>query len=332
MADLPAAPAANVYPLWVVILNWNLPEETIACVRSVQAAAPPHGEIQILVVDNGSRDDSLPRLAAAFGVGQPPAAIHLLETGANLGFAGGMNAGTRFALAQGAASVLLLNNDTLVDPTMLAHLAAALACDPAVGLAGPAIYYHAAPTRIWRFGDNEYAWLPIPRRIPDAAVTAGDGAPRAVDYITACAMLVRRAVFERIGFLDESFFFYFEDADFCRRARNAGFGIRGVPRAKMWHKVSLSAQRARATTYYAGAWARVQFYRRHPHGKLPWLVHPYLWGRALLASVGHLARGEWALLGPLWRGMVDGYTDSITAEGAENAKKREKKKEEKGSE
>ncbi|MCC6165589.1 MAG: glycosyltransferase family 2 protein [Caldilineaceae bacterium] len=327
MADPPvvADANANVYPLWVVILNWNLPEETIACVRSLLASVPPPGDVYILVVDNGSCDDSIVRLSAAFGVGQPDAAIHLLETGTNLGFAGGVNAGARFALAQGAASVLLLNNDTLVDPAMVSYLAAALAGDPAAGLAGPAIYYHAAPARLWRFGDNEQTWLPIPRRIPDA-VAAGDGAPLAVDYITACAMLVRRAVFERIGFLDESFFFYFEDADFCRRARDAGFGIRGVPRAKMWHKVSLSAQRARATTYYSGAWARVQFYRRHPHGKLPWLVHPYLWGRALIASVGHLARGERALLGPLWRGMVDGYTDSITAKGAKGAKKREEGK------
>lgn len=317
--------ANAVWPLFIVILNWNLPDETLACLDSVRAAVEPIPQVQIVIVDNGSSDDSTARLGRAVESSHDVPAT-LLETGRNLGFAGGMNAGIRYALAQGAASVLLLNNDTLVDPAMVSYLAAALAGDPAAGLAGPAIYYHAAPARLWRFGDNEQTWLPIPRRIPHAVAAAGDGTPVAVDYITACAMLVRRAVFERIGFLDESFFFYFEDADFCRRARDAGFGIRGVPRAKMWHKVSLSAQRARATTYYSGTWARVQFYRRHPHGELPWLVHPYLWGRALIASVGHLARGEWALLGPLWRGMVDGYTDSITAEGAKDAKKREEGK------
>src|SRR5690606_8622720 len=133
--------------------------------------------------------------------------LHLLETGANLGFAAGMNAGTRYALAQGAQSVLLLNNDTLIDPALIHHLADALANDPAAGLAGPVIYYHDAPTRIWRFGDNEHPWLPIPRRVPDAVVTSGSDEPVALDYITACALLARKEVFERVGYLDERFFF-----------------------------------------------------------------------------------------------------------------------------
>lgn len=297
----------NLYPLWVVILNWNLPDDTIACVRSVMAAIPAGGDVRILVVDNGSTDDSVARLHQAFG--QTGAPIDLLETHANLGFAGGMNAGIRAALAQGAQSVLLLNNDTLIDPAMIQHLVDALAQHPAAGLAGPVIYYHDAPNQIWRFGDNEHPWLPIPRRIPDVRVAAGTGDPVTVDYITACAMLARKEVFDRVGYLDERFFFYFEDADFCRRVRAAGFAILGVPRAKMWHKVSVSAKKAQASTTYAGTWARVQFYRSHPHGKLPFLVHPYLWGRALIGMVRHWVRGERDLIVPIWRGTLDGYRD-----------------------
>lgn len=303
--------ASDVYPLWVVILNWNLPDDTLACIESVLAGLPPqtNGQIpvQILVVDNGSSDDSVARLRRAFRVGEPGARVHLLETGRNLGFAGGMNVGAAHALAQGARSVLLLNNDTLIDPAMLSHLAAALASDGRAGLAGPVIYYLDEPSRIWRFGDNEHPWLPIPRRIPDALVSAAPATPRVVDYITACAMLVRKEVFEQVGFLDDRFFMYFEDADYCRRVREAGFTILGVPHAKMWHKVSVSAKKAKASTYYAGTWARVRFYRMHPHGKLPWLIHPYLWGRALVAGVKHLLAGEWDLLKPLWRGTLDGY-------------------------
>jgi GT2 family glycosyltransferase len=271
--------------------------------------------VHILLVDNGSADDSLERFRRTFA-GRSEPAVTVFETGANLGFAAGMNTGIRHALAQGARSVLLLNNDTLVDGEMLRHLAGALAVEPAVGLAGPAIYYHAAPGRVWRAADNEHPWLPIPLRVPDRVVTAPDGAPFPADYITACAMLVRAEVFRHIGYLDEQYFMYFEDADFCRRARAAGFGIRCVPRAKMWHKVSLSANKEKAANCYARAWGRVRFYQAHPHGPLAPLVHPYIWGKVLAESLSAGVRGEWRMVKPLWRGTVAGYRRAARLEQA----------------
>lgn len=317
--------ADAVLPLAIVILNWNLPDETLACLDSVRAAVAAIPQVRLIIVDNGSSDDSAARLGRA-AVDSRDLPVTLLETGRNLGFAGGMNAGIRWALQQGAATVLALNNDTVVDAAMVGQLLAEMATRPDAGLVGPVIYTYDAPDRIWRFGDKEHWLWPIPYRLPDRMATETQGAPFAVDYITGCAMLARASALEAAGLFDERYFMYFEDADLCRRVRAAGFGIYVVPKAKLWHKVSLSANRDRPLNRYARAWARVRFYRRHPHGRLPALAHGYIWAKVLLVSAQDLLRREPELVAPLWRGTLDGYRDGypdgFTPKGAEDAKER----------
>lgn len=303
-----------LYPLYVVILNWNLPEETIQCVESVQSSrardlaavsAVTEGEpCRIVVVDNGSRDDSVARLRERFGD-----SIKLLTNSTNLGFAGGVNAGLEWALSQGAQSVLVLNNDIVVDRDMIRHLVSVAESRPQAGIAGPVIYYFDEPDRIWRFADRESRWLPVPLRVPDRVVAEAAGVPFQVDYVTACGMLVRREVLEAIGLFDTRYFMYFEDADFCRRARDAGYEIWCAPEAKMWHKVSLSAQKIQAVTQYAQSWGRVQFYKKHLRGFSWLLALVYLLGRSTMTTVRHLLRGELDLLKPLWAGFLDGQLD-----------------------
>lgn len=308
----------SLWSLWVVILNWNLPDDTLACVASVLAAADrvvaatgDRGAVQTLIVDNGSRDDSGARFAQAQQDPTWAGRVHVIETGRNLGFAGGVNVGMRHALAQGAAGIFLLNNDTLIAPDLLTQLAAQLTARPEVGLVGPVIHYADPPTRIWRFADNEHPWLPLPRRVPDAAVSDPQTPPFVTDYITGCALWVRAEVVQTIGLLDAAYFMYFEDADYCRRARDAGYTILCVPQARMWHKVSVSANKEKAANRYARAWGRVRFYRTHPHGRLPWLVHGYIWTRAVAQTIADLLRGQTALIEPLWRGTLDGYRASL---------------------
>jgi hypothetical protein len=221
-----------------------------------------------------------------------------------------MNAGVRYALAHGAQSVLLLNNDTIVAPDMIAQMIAAAQRYPVAGILGPLIYYYDWPERIWQFANREYAWLPMPLRVPASALARAGGQPVAVDYVTGCAMLVRRAVFEQVGLLDERYIMYFEDADFCRRARRHGFQIWCVPRARMWHKVSLSARINRPANRYLQAWGRAFFLRQHPHGKLPGLTWLYLLLKTLLVSVYDIRLGERHLLRPLWRGTLEGRAAS----------------------
>ncbi len=288
----------SLIPVYVVTLNWNLRDDTIACVESVLAAGV--AKEQVVIVDNGSTDDSVRAFAARFGTTLP-----LICNEQNLGFAGGMNAGIQYALKQGAASVLLLNNDAVIDQTMVEVLLATDEILDRPGILGPAIYYYDAPERLWRLGDLQYRWLPMPltvRSMPSIE-------PFHVDYVTGCGMLVRREVFECIGLFDTRYFMYGEDADFCRRARDAGFTVWCVPQAKMWHKVSLTAQRDKPFNRYHRALSQVRFYHEHPHGPSAVLREGYIAVKLIKTMLGDLWRGDWDLIAPLWRGTVDGYRE-----------------------
>jgi hypothetical protein len=290
------------YPLHVVVLNWNLPDETIACVDSVRASSV--SDIEIIIVDNGSADRSVERFQERFGD-----AVRIIENAENLGFAAGVNVGIREALAAGAESVLVLNNDTFVDADMICRLASLAAQSPRSGVIGPVIYYYDRPQRVWRFGDREYRWLPVPLQLQEGALSRADQKPFRLDYVTACGMLIRRQVFEEIGLFDERYFMYFEDADFCRRAREAGYEVWCVPQARMWHKVSLSASKQKPAMRYAEAWGRAQFYRRHPHGFSRAATSAYLLVQSAVTTLRDVLSGDWDLIKPQWTGVLDGHFD-----------------------
>ena len=128
----------------VIVLNWNGREDTLECLRSIRSIA--YSNFGVIVVDNGSTDGSV----AAIRASQP--SVEVIDTGENLGFAGGNNVGIRRALELGADYVLLLNNDTVVDPGLLRAFVAAAALHPEAGAFGAKIYFHSEPTRIWYAG------------------------------------------------------------------------------------------------------------------------------------------------------------------------------------
>lgn len=291
--------SSDLTPLFVVILNWNLAVDTIACIESLQPRLP--ADAHILVVDNGSSDDSVEVLQSRFGE-----QTTVVANERNLGFAAGMNVGIRRAVGAGAQSVLVLNNDTVAAPDMLAELLQAMSAGPHVGAVGPVIYYHAAPDRIWRVGDRAVPCLPVPLRLGRREVERAGGKPLPVDYLTACALLVRREVFDQVGLFDESYPMYYEDADFCRRVRRAGWQTLAVPRARLWHKVALSASRQKRVTRYTLAWGRSRFYLGQLHGpqRLPALA--FLLWKGLVTTARDIAGRDWALIRPLWRGTLDG--------------------------
>ena len=216
----------------VVLVNWNGVEDTLATLRSLDAVCG-RGQLRPLVVDNGSTDGSPERLRRE----RPD--VELVETGANLGFAGGNDVGIRRALADPAVGwVLLLNTDVAVDPGFLEPLLAA-ARDPAVGAAGPKIFYFDRPDRLWAAGGRlrirETVTVELGRGEPD-----GPRWSRAADvtYLTTCCLLVPRDALERVGPLDPAYFINVDDADWCRRALDAGYRLRYVPESRIWHKVA----------------------------------------------------------------------------------------------
>lgn len=290
----------SLAPIYVVILNWNLKHETIACVESVLAAGMTME--QIVVVDNGSVDDSVVSLAARFGP-----ALSLICSEKNQGFAGGMNLGIRAALDRGAASVLLLSNDTVIDHAMIEVVLAAGETLDNPDILGPAIYYYDDPERLWALGGVWHRWLPMPTAIWLDKRGLSNSAPFRVDHVTGCAMLVRREVFEHIGLFDTRYYAYYEDADFCRRAKDAGFTAWVVPQAKMRHKVSLTTQRDKPLYHYLRARNQIRFYRKYVHGPPAVLREGYIVVKLIMVMFSDVWHGDWNLIGPLWRGSVDGY-------------------------
>lgn len=292
--------AAGWEPVYVVVLNWNLPGDTIACVRSLQRGLLPGSAI--IIVDNASSDDSLRQFRQAFGD-----QVVLLALEVNQGFAGGMNAGIAAALRAGAGSVLLLNNDTIIAPEMLSRLLEAAVTLPRAGILGPAIFYYDAPARLWQAGSRRYPLLPVPLNLGAGMLRRARGRPLRVDAVTGCAMLVRREVFAQIGSFDNRYALYYEDADFCYRARAAGFEIWCVPEARMWHRVSQSARKVPHISRAIAAWGRARFYRQHPHGPFPGLTLMVLLAQAALGAVRDYARGDASLARLRWRATLDGY-------------------------
>ena len=288
--------------LFVVTLNWNLADETIASVQSVLAAGISRE--RTIIVDNGSSDRSTEAFAETFGPTLP-----LIRNKENLGFGGGMNKGIERALEQGATSVLILNNDTTIDQAMPATLMRASESLNSPGILGPAIYYFDHPDRIWKLGDIRYRSLPMPLSVRLHTRDMVTAPPFQVDYVTGCGMLVRREVFEQVGLFDARYFMYFEDADFCRRARDAGFAAWCVPQAKMWHKISATAQRDKPLSRYHRALGQVRFYHEHMHGPSALLSEGYIAAKLVKTVVSDLWRRDWNLISPLWRGTVDGYRE-----------------------
>jgi GT2 family glycosyltransferase len=218
----------------IVLLNWNQTELTLACLRSLARLDYPAAEI--ILVDNGSAEDSLEPIESEF-----PGLV-LIRNERNLGFTGGNNVGICRALADGSDYIMLLNNDTEVAPDMLRVLVDVAESDPSIGIVGPLILYYDEPTRIWSAGGAVDPRTAGAVSLGEGEPDDGDLPPTPVDYVSGCALLIKRAVVERVGLLDERMFIYYEEADWCARAREAGYQIQLVPRAKVWHKISMQTR------------------------------------------------------------------------------------------
>jgi len=269
----------------IVILNWNGRRDTLACLRSLSKIDYP--AFRIVVVDNGSTDGS----ASDIGARHPRCT--LIENRENLGYSGGNNVGMARSLKDDAEYVLLLNNDTEVKPNFLRILVETIESDPRIGVAGPLIYYHEQPQRVWSAG-AAVKWPAQVRMIGVDTVDHGQfaGNYREVDMVSGCAMLVRRTVLEKIGLLDERFFCYFEDAEWCFRARRSGFRIVTVPDAKVWHKIPIDCRESDPMVHYYMTRNRLLFLKTTRLVPLTWLYTIFTEYLRTLAS--------WSLR-PKWR-------------------------------
>lgn len=227
----------------VVILNWNGLADTSECLESLRAIAYPNYET--IVMDNGSSGDDARVLQERFSD-----FVHLIASPENLGFAGGCNLAMREALAKGADYVLLLNNDVTVDPRFLDELVGAAQGLPDAAALCPKIYFHDRSTVICSTGGRVNPWAGTARQVGRDEGDRGQYDQVAVrDYADGACMLIGRSALERVGLLDEEYFAYWEETDWCARAAEAGYECYYVPAARVWHKAA-RAQAPDADYYY----------------------------------------------------------------------------------
>lgn len=223
-------------PCWIILVNWNKPELTAACIRSLQNTSQMES-VKLLIVDNGSSDGSVTTLEQQFPH------ILVLETGRNLGFAGGANLGFKFAMANGAEYVGLVNNDVEFEDGTVAALMDSLQSHPSIGVVCPLVSDYDGDL-VWALGlsiDNQTGAVErVEAGRPISAVHSRR--PFEVEAATGTMMLMRRQVLEDVGLLDESFYLYYEEVDWSIRVSRAGYRIAAVPRAKIRHHVSASLQ------------------------------------------------------------------------------------------
>lgn len=229
----------------VVVVTWNGLENTRRCVRSLLASSFP--SLRICVVDNGSHPALQPELQREFPT------IHVLTLPENLGYAGGCNAGLRWAVEQRCCYGLLLNDDTVADPDLVHYLVERANAAPALAIVAPMIVRLQTPDVVWSAGGLiRKPWLKADN-IGDGEHVSLYATARTVEWATGCALLFPMKVFDRVGPMDERYFLYLEDVEWCLRARRRGVEVWYEPRARLSHEVSASAVKmdTRIVRYYA---------------------------------------------------------------------------------
>ncbi len=228
----------------IVLLNWNGKENTLSCLSSLRKLSTKGFSVKIVVVDNGSTDDSVKIISEKFSE------AHIIENHNNLGFAKGCNVGTLFALKNDADFVVLLNNDTIVHSHLLVELFGTYDAYKNVGAVSPKIYFEKG----FEFHKNRYdkkdfgkvLWYAggimdwknvIGRHRGVDEVDKGQfDVQEETDFASGCCMMLPRKVLQTVGLFDEKYFLYYEDSDLSMRIKKNGYKILYCPKAVLWHK------------------------------------------------------------------------------------------------
>ena len=266
----------------IVILTYNQRELALECLDHLAGLEYPADRLEIIVVDNNSNDGTPQAIKERYRT------LSVLETGENLGYAGGNNVGLQHALEKGADYVLLLNQDAVVAPDMLPALLAVAEQEPRVGFLGPKVYHLEEPQHLQSAGIMLDSCL-RPHLRGEGELDRGQFEFVAeCDALPGCTLFTSRTVIEQIGMLDPRFFMYHEEIDWCLRAKAAGFRNLYVPAARAWHpKPQSRGDNLAFTAYYmtrnhylllskhgAGLLAVAQITRKNLIWLLNWTLNP----------------------------------------------------------
>ncbi|MBK7105841.1 MAG: glycosyltransferase family 2 protein [Ignavibacteriae bacterium] len=218
----------------IIILNWNGLNDTLECLESLKKI--DYENYEIIVVDNNSSGNDVEIIEEKFGA----CIKKIIVSSENIGFSGGNNLGIKYALENGADFILLLNNDTIVESDFLVNLSDTLNKYENIGISAPLINYFDKKSIVWTVGGKISKIRGSGFAYSNENENQIEKKNREVTFASGCCLLIKKEVFEKIGMLDEKFFLYVEDTDFCFRTIKAGFKIIINPNSKIYHKVGNS--------------------------------------------------------------------------------------------
>lgn len=291
----------KVFPgLYAIIVNYNLKHDTVECVESLlRAGLQPE---RIIIVDNASIDGSVDFFRQVYGSN-----VNILCLECNGGYPFALNRGIPFALLQGAEWLLLMNNDTVVSEDFLVQLEKT-ASDSTIGIIAPNILYFSAPNTIWYLGSKVVPGTLIGiRSYRGVNVEKVPKKPFPVDFVHGCAMVVRKNVFKQIGTFNESQLIYGDDPDFSWRAHLANIKMIAAPKAKIWHKISLTMGKQKPKTRYMRIRNQILFYKKYSKGLTRLVMLLFSLTRVVGLLGIDLIKGNSDLLRPLILGFTDGW-------------------------
>jgi GT2 family glycosyltransferase len=291
----------------IILVNWNGYAFTADCLQSLRKVEFP--DFNVILVDNASQNQEGQKLKSEFPE------IDLIATNINLGFAGGNNVGIRKALEDGYSHVMLLNNDTEVEPDFLGQMIRKFQGNPQLGIVQPLIFFLHDRKKIWSAGGK---WNQLLCR----AITRGDrkyndeyrAKDRGLDWATGCCMLITRNALLEAGLLNESYFTYFEDVEWSLRFQSKGYKIELAADAMIYHEAGASSKKKHsegtlsANVFYYHV--RNQFYliRTESNGLPKLLASSYHLARFVLWMGYFCVRGRFQKLNAVARGVKDGWT------------------------
>lgn len=259
--------------VYIVLVNWNGLEDTLECLRSLNEIS--YKNYKIVVVDNGSNNNQANVIKKKFPY------IELIKNKRNEGFVVANNQGIELALKNGADYILLLNNDTVVEQNFLNILINHAERNRDVGILSPKILYFDS-NEIWSMGGKISYLTGFSIMIGKGENSENYNEVIKPDFVSGCAMLIKKEVIEEIGLLDPIYFAYYEDADYCFRVRKLGYKIRVIPESVVWHKKSASAgikgSKREISELQAYLWTRngIRFGRKNING---WRKILFLFGQ-----------------------------------------------------
>lgn len=284
-----------------IVVNFNGGEVTHACVASLRASREV--AVRILVVDNASTAAEKSRLLSDWS---DAADVEVLCLPTNRHFAGGINAGASRALEGEVSHLFFLNNDTVIEPDCISRLVCEADRHPEAGLLGPALL-DLGDRRALSLGENYAAWsLAVPRALLRVRNAAGESYP--VGGIMGSAIMVTADCFRQLGAYREDLLVYYEEVDYCLRARASGFQPRLVPGAVVLHD-GMRGFAAGLQPYAARLKTRNQLRLAFDHGGLSGFLvfFPFFLALVVASSLLYVLRGDGATVRALWRGVVEGF-------------------------